>query len=159
MVTIFNIGDKVTVREEGMGDNEWGVVRGISVTQKGTKYYIEFDKFPFDLWVDEDEIWTVKSERIDWVKSEKVDLKEAVKETLSKQDDAVNHPSHYTSGKIEVIDFIEDQKLSYHLGNAIKYICRAGKKDPSKTVEDLHKAVWYINRYAELIQKEGLVCV
>ena len=33
-------------------------------------------------------------------------------------DDPVNHPSHYTSGKIEVIDFIEDQKFPYHLGNA-----------------------------------------
>ena len=44
-------------------------------------------------------------------------------------DDPVNHPSHYTSGKIEVIDFIEDQKMPYHLGNACKYLCRAGKKD------------------------------
>ena len=37
-------------------------------------------------------------------------------------DDPVNHPSHYTSGKIEVIDFIEDQKMPYHLGNACKYL-------------------------------------
>ena len=37
-------------------------------------------------------------------------------------DDKVNHPSHYTSGKIEVIDFIEDQNFNYHRGNAIKYI-------------------------------------
>ena len=42
--------------------------------------------------------------------------------------DAVNHPSHYTRGKIEVIDFIEDQQLPYHLGNVIKYIARAGYK-------------------------------
>lgn len=56
-------------------------------------------------------------------------------------DDKVNHPSHYTSGKIEVIDFIEDQKLDYHRGNAIKYICRAGKKDKSKEIEDLEKAI------------------
>ena len=61
--------------------------------------------------------------------------------------DPVNHPSHYTSGKIEVIDFIEDQKLDFHLANAVKYICRAGKKNPEKTQEDLEKAVWYINRY------------
>jgi hypothetical protein len=63
--------------------------------------------------------------------------------------DAVNHPSHYTDGKIEVIDFIEDKKLDYHLGNAIKYICRAGKKDPDKEIEDLQKSVWYINRKIE----------
>lgn len=60
--------------------------------------------------------------------------------------DVVNHPSHYTDGKIEVIEFIEDKKLNYHKGNAIKYICRAGKKDPQKEIEDLQKAIWYINR-------------
>ena len=63
--------------------------------------------------------------------------------------DAVNHPSHYTTGKIEVIDFIEDQKLPMHLGNAVKYICRAGRKDPAKTKEDLEKAVWYLQRYVD----------
>ncbi len=69
-------------------------------------------------------------------------------------DDPVNHPSHYTSGSIEVIDYIEDQKLPYHLGNAVKYISRAGKKDKDKTVEDLKKAAWYINRYIELLTKQ-----
>ena len=69
--------------------------------------------------------------------------------------DSVNHPSHYTSGKIEVIDFLEDQGFPYHLGNAVKYISRAGKKDPEKTVEDLEKAVWYLNRYIGLLKKEG----
>lgn len=61
--------------------------------------------------------------------------------------DPVNHPQHYTSGKIEVIDFIEDQKLPYHLGNAVKYIARAGKKDPDTTIQDLRKAVWYLERH------------
>ena len=61
--------------------------------------------------------------------------------------DAVNHPEHYTDGGIETIDFIEAKNLPYHLGNAVKYISRAGKKDPEKTAEDLKKAVWYINRY------------
>lgn len=63
--------------------------------------------------------------------------------------DPVNHPSHYTSGKIEVIDFLEDQNLPFHLANALKYICRAGKKDKNKTEEDLRKAVWYLNRYID----------
>lgn len=70
--------------------------------------------------------------------------------------DAVNHPSHYTDGKIEVIDYIEDKKLGFHLGNAVKYISRAGKKDPSKEIEDLEKAVWYINRYIAERQFGGL---
>jgi len=69
------------------------------------------------------------------------------------EEDVVNHPSHYTSGSIEVIDFIEDQKLPYHLGNAMKYICRAGKKDPEKTAEDLKKAVWYLNRYIDRLEE------
>lgn len=60
--------------------------------------------------------------------------------------DSVNHPAHYTDGKIEVIDFIEDKKLGFHLGNTVKYICRAGKKDPEKTIEDLQKAEWYLRR-------------
>lgn len=60
--------------------------------------------------------------------------------------DNVNHPSHYTDGKIEVIDFIEDKGLGFHLGNAVKYIARAGKKDPAKDVEDLEKAEWYLHR-------------
>ena len=63
------------------------------------------------------------------------------------ENDPVNHPSHYTAGKIEVIEFLEDQNLPFHLANALKYICRAGKKNKDKTVEDLQKAVWYINRY------------
>lgn len=60
--------------------------------------------------------------------------------------DTVNHPSYYTDGKIEVIEYIEDKKLGYCLGNAIKYISRAGKKDKAKEIEDLRKADWYINR-------------
>ena len=63
--------------------------------------------------------------------------------------DTINHPAHYTDGKIEVIDFIEDKGLGVHLGNAVKYIARAGKKDPAKTVEDLKKAAWYVNREIE----------
>lgn len=62
--------------------------------------------------------------------------------------DAVNKPAHYNAGKIEVIEAIEDWGLDkdFCLGNAIKYIARAGKKDPAKTIEDLNKAIWYINR-------------
>ena len=66
--------------------------------------------------------------------------------------DVVNHPDHYTDGGIETIDFIEAKKLPYHLGNAVKYISRAGKKDPEKTIEDLKKAVWYINRYISKLE-------
>lgn len=67
--------------------------------------------------------------------------------------DNVNHPSHYTDGNIEVLDFIEDKKLNYHRGNAIKYICRAGKKSKVTEIEDLQKAVFYLNR-----EIENLLC-
>lgn len=65
--------------------------------------------------------------------------------------DKVNHPSHYNQGKIEVIEYIEDKKFSYHLGNAIKYISRAGKKDNES--EDIRKAIWYLQRHLEIIDK------
>lgn len=68
--------------------------------------------------------------------------------------DNVNHPAHYTFGNIEVIDFIEDKKLGFHLGNAVKYISRAGRKNPDKTVEDLRKAVWYLNRQIQRLERE-----
>ena len=56
-------------------------------------------------------------------------------------------PTHYTRGSIEVWDFIRDQELNYFLGNAIKYICRAGFKD--SRVEDLKKAITYLEKELE----------
>jgi hypothetical protein len=69
----------------------------------------------------------------------------------------VSHPAHYNQGKIEVIEFIEDKSLGFHRGNAVKYIARAGVKDPAKEIEDLEKAVWYLNREIENVRakKEG----
>ena len=63
--------------------------------------------------------------------------------------DTVNHPSHYTSGGIEVIDFMkakssEEEFKGYLRLNVIKYLSRANLK--GKTVEDLKKASWYLNR-------------
>lgn len=71
-----------------------------------------------------------------------IDDKEAIEKD---KNDPIN-PAHYKDGKIEVIEFIEDKKLGYCLGNAVKYIARAGKKDPTKEVEDLKKAEWYVKR-------------
>lgn len=63
--------------------------------------------------------------------------------------DMVNSPPHYTAGGIETIDFIEakltaEQFTGYCLGNALKYISRAGKKDGTDI--DIRKAIWYLNR-------------
>jgi hypothetical protein len=67
-----------------------------------------------------------------------------------RSEDKVNHPSHYCQGKIEVIEAIEDWRLGFHLGNAVKYIARAGKKNPEKYAEDLEKAIWYLRRQIEI---------
>lgn len=58
----------------------------------------------------------------------------------------IDKVSHYNTGKIEVIDFIEDHDLNFSRGNACKYIFRAGHKNPDKEIEDLEKAKWYIER-------------
>lgn len=65
--------------------------------------------------------------------------------------DNVNHPAHYTAGKIEVFDFIRDQLSpeelkGYVKGNVLKYICREARKGG---VEDLKKARWYLDRLIE----------
>ena len=69
----------------------------------------------------------------------------------------VDHPAHYQSGGIEVIDVIEAFKLGFPLGNAIKYILRAGKKNNG--LQDLEKAVWYpkheINKIIESYKFKG----
>ena len=63
--------------------------------------------------------------------------------------DPVNNPAHYTEGGIETIDYIEAKGLGYHLGNAVKYISRAGKKGTNQGLEDLRKAQWYLARAIE----------
>jgi len=66
--------------------------------------------------------------------------------------DPVNHPRHY-SFAIEVIDALEAWDLPWHLCNAIKYMVRAGRKDPAKLIEDLEKARWYLDRYIALVKR------
>lgn len=62
-------------------------------------------------------------------------------------------PSYYTRGNIEVWDFIRDQGLNYHLGNAVKYICRAGHKDSA--VQDLTKAIHYLQNELQHTSKSS----
>ena len=75
-------------------------------------------------------------------------------------DDKVNHPSHYTWLKdlcgIEVIDIT--RHMDFNLGNSIKYILRSGHKkeegytDKQKTIEDLKKAIWYLNDEIKMLE-------
>lgn len=68
----------------------------------------------------------------------------------------VNHPAHYGGEEYtyEAIKVIEAWNLGFHLGNTVKYISRAGKKDPSKTVQDLEKARWYLDRLIQKLKRE-----
>jgi methyl coenzyme M reductase subunit C-like uncharacterized protein (methanogenesis marker protein 7) len=61
--------------------------------------------------------------------------------------DPVNRPSHYVTGGIETIAFIEAKGFGYHLGNVVKYLTRARHK--GRELEDLEKAAWYLARYIE----------
>lgn len=69
----------------------------------------------------------------------------------------VNHPSHYQGKGLEAIDVIESFGLGFNLGNAIKYILRAGKKgsEPEDRLNDLKKADWYLSRE---INQEVITC-
>ncbi|MGN7135824.1 DUF3310 domain-containing protein [Streptomyces pseudogriseolus] len=77
---------------------------------------------------------------------------EPVKKTLGNPD-AVDHPSHYTwlPNGIEVIDLTEH--MNFNRGNAVKYLARAGRKNPATELEDLRKARWYIDREISRMEK------
>jgi uncharacterized protein DUF3310 len=81
---------------------------------------------------------------------------------------SINHPAHYTFSAIEPIDVIEAWELGFHLGNAVKYIARAGRK--GDRLEDLKKARWYLDReigrmddevevIEEEVESEPLLCL
>jgi len=67
----------------------------------------------------------------------------------------VDHPQHYGGDtQYEVIKVLEAWDLDFHLGNVVKYVARAGKKDKSKEIQDLEKALWYLKRKIELLKGE-----
>ena len=83
-------------------------------------------------------------------------------EKSQKDFDSVSRPAHYTEGrKYEPIEVIEDWKLGFCAGNALKYISRAGRKSSGslsqkeKTIEDIDKAIWYLQRYKKEISESS----
>ena len=62
-------------------------------------------------------------------------------------------PNYYNSDTIEAIDVIQAWDLNFCLGNTVKYIARNGKKDPEKQIVDLKKALWYLNRHIESLER------
>ena len=67
--------------------------------------------------------------------------------------ESINHPDHYGGDNTyEAIKVIEAWNLDFSLGNTIKYISRAGKKDKAKEIEDLKKALWYLDRKIKTLE-------
>lgn len=102
-------------------------------------------------------VWNWSENVLELVKKsdENIDVEIVEDDEEEPLNDSVNHPSHYTDGNIEVMDYIEDKQLNFARGNVIKYVSRAGKKDRNKEIEDLKKASWYLNREIERLNKEA----
>ena len=75
-------------------------------------------------------------------------------EQPTEQPDAIN-PSHYNSTKISAFDVIDDWGLDFYVGNVVKYIQRAGKKENNSELQDLQKAQRYLEKKIELIERES----
>jgi hypothetical protein len=143
---MLNVGDKVRIRK----DLQVGEIYGIlSLTKEANRFLGEEDKV-----VGVTPQGNYELVRNGFVWSE--EMLERVDETPeTEKEDVVNHPSHYTQGKIECIDYIIDKKLSYCLGNAVKYITRCELKNGGqKRIEDLEKAVFYVKKQIEIWRNE-----
>ncbi|RUN14879.1 hypothetical protein VSE1_05235 [Staphylococcus epidermidis] len=142
----LNRGDRIRMQE----------VNGVEITVKVKSVYrltglktgpnLAIEKWVADVEAIDGRTWTI-DDSYDFYSLP--DENEEPRKTLN---DKVNHPTHYTYGDIEVIDFIEQvtkdykPELAFAIGNAIKYISRANRKNGK---EDLDKARWYLNRAFE----------
>lgn len=142
----LNRGDRIRMQE----------VNGVEITVLiKSVYRLTGSKTGSNLAIDK---WFADVEAIDgrtWTIDDSYDfysLTNENEEPPKTLDDKVSHPTHYTYGDIEIIDFIEQvtkdykPELAFAIGNAIKYISRANRKNGK---EDLDKARWYLNRAFE----------
>lgn len=146
----LNRGDRIRMQEVN-GVEITVQIEGVyrltgSKTEPKTGSNLAIDKWFADVEAIDGRTWTI-DDSYDFYSL--ANENEPVEMTL---DDKVNHPSHYTYGDIEVVDFIEQvtkdykPELAFAIGNAIKYISRANRKNGK---EDLDKARWYLNRAFE----------
>ncbi|MGX0208435.1 DUF3310 domain-containing protein [Staphylococcus epidermidis] len=144
------IGDRIRMQEVN-GDEITVQIEGVyrltgSKTEPKTGSNLAIDKWLADVEAIDGRTWTI-DDSYDFYSL--ANENEPVEMTL---DDKVNHPSHYTYGEIEIIEFIEQvtkdykPELAFAIGNAIKYISRANRKNGK---QDLDKARWYLNRAFE----------
>lgn len=146
----LNRGDRIRMQEVN-GDEITVQIEGVyrltgSKTEPKTGSNLAIDKWLADVEAIDGRTWTI-DDSYDFYS-----LANENEEPQKTLDDKVNHPSHYTYGDIEVVDFIEQvtkdykPELAFAIGNAIKYISRANRKNGK---EDLDKALWYLNRAFE----------
>ena len=107
-----------------------------------------------DMCIDDDGIDYLKSIQKDLRKEEiKILKKMAITKALKEKQPIISStPKHY-QGTIQPIDLINAQNLNFNLGNVVKYVCRAGKKQGENVLSDLDKAKNYINYEIERIKK------
>ncbi|MDS3951555.1 DUF3310 domain-containing protein [Staphylococcus epidermidis] len=142
----LNRGDRIRIQEVNGVETTVRIGSVYRLTGAKTGPNLAIDKWVADVEAIDGRTWTIDD---NYVFYSLPDENEETKKTL---DDKVNHPSHYTYGDIEVINFIEQvtkdykPELAFAIGNAIKYISRANRKNGK---EDLDKARWYLNRAFE----------
>lgn len=142
----LNRGDRIRIQEVNGVETTVRIGSVYRLTGAKTGSNLAIDKWVADVEAIDGRTWTIDD---NYVFYSLPDENEETKKTL---DDKVNHPSHYTYGDIEVVDFIEQvtkdykPELAFSIGNAIKYISRANRKNGK---EDLDKARWYLNRAFE----------
>ncbi|MFE6988717.1 DUF3310 domain-containing protein [Streptomyces pharetrae] len=146
----LNRGDRIRMQEVN-GDEITVQIEGVyrltgSKTEPKTGSNLAIDKWLADVEAIDGRTWTI-DDSYDFYS-----LTNENEEPQKTLDDKVSHPTHYTYGDIEIIDFIEQvtkdykPELAFAIGNAIKYISRANRKNGK---EDLDKARWYLNRAFE----------
>ncbi|MCG1350562.1 DUF3310 domain-containing protein [Staphylococcus epidermidis] len=144
------IGDRIRIQEVN-GVEITVQIEGVyrltgSKTEPKTGSNLAIDKWLADVEAIDGRTWTI-DDSYDFYS-----LANENEEPQKTLDDKVNHPTHYTYGNIEIIDFIEQvtkdykPELAFAIGNAIKYISRDNRKNGK---EDLDKARWYLNRAFE----------
>lgn len=142
----LNRGDRIRIEEVNGDETTVRIGSVYRLTGAKTGSNLAIDKWFADVEAIDGRTWTI-DDSYDFYSL--ANENEPVEMTL---DDKVNHPSHYTYGDIEVVDFIEQvtkdykPELAFAIGNAIKYISRANRKNGK---EDLDKARWYLNRAFE----------